>query len=71
MKIKPIFRWFDLWIGLFIDVKSKTIYFFPIPMFGLKITYGKRCPYCGRPAGGSGLCYICKIAAKHMIRKIK
>jgi len=40
-------------------------------MFGLKITYGKRCPYCGRPAGGSGLCYICKIAAKHMIRKIK
>lgn len=41
ISIKPIFRWYDFWIGIFISYKRnwpiKTIYFFPIPMFGIKI----------------------------------
>lgn len=38
-RIKPIFRWFDLWIGLFVDQKERIIYFFPVPMIGFKIGY--------------------------------
>lgn len=30
-----------LWIGVFIDKPKKTIYIFPIPMIGLKITWKK------------------------------
>lgn len=37
MKVTPIFRWYDLWIGVFIDVPSKRVYVFPLPMFGLRI----------------------------------
>ena len=39
MKIKPMFAWYDFWIGLFYDTKKKILYLFPIPMFGLKIRF--------------------------------
>ncbi len=39
MKIKAFFRWYDLWIGAFIDVNKKAVYICPIPMFGIKIEY--------------------------------
>lgn len=39
LKIKPIFRWYDLWIGLFIDTKNNVKYIFPIPCFGFKVYY--------------------------------
>lgn len=39
MKIQLIFVWYDLWIGLFIDRKNKTVYLFPIPMVGIKIIW--------------------------------
>ncbi|MDF2537432.1 MAG: hypothetical protein K0S76_453 [Herbinix sp.] len=37
MKVKLFFRWFDLWIGIYIDRSRKTAYICPIPMFGVKI----------------------------------
>lgn len=37
MKVKLFFRWFDLWIGIYIDKRNKVIYICPIPMFGIKI----------------------------------
>ena len=37
MKIKFIFRWYDFWVGFYFDRKNKVVYFFPIPMFGIKI----------------------------------
>lgn len=37
IKIKPFFRWFDLWIGVYIDKPRTSIYICPIPMFGVKI----------------------------------
>jgi len=40
MKVKIIFRWFDLWVGLFIDAKKKTLYVFPLPMLGLMVQFG-------------------------------
>lgn len=37
--IKPMFAWYDLWRGVFIDTKKHCIYVFPIPMFGIKISW--------------------------------
>lgn len=40
MKVRPIFAWFDLWIGVFIDRPRHRVYVFPIPCFGIVITWG-------------------------------
>ncbi len=42
MKVKVFFRWYDLWIGTYVDKKNRTIYICPIPMFGIKIIYKVR-----------------------------
>ena len=33
------FRWYDLWIGVYIDRPHKTIYVCPLPMVGVKIKW--------------------------------
>lgn len=37
--IKPIFAWYDFWIGVFFDTKRepRVTYIFPVPMCGVKI----------------------------------
>jgi hypothetical protein len=37
---QPFFRWYDLWIGGYIDIKNQAIYICPLPMVGIKINYG-------------------------------
>lgn len=37
MKIKMFIAWFDIWIGMFIDKKNKTIYICPLPCIVIKI----------------------------------
>ncbi len=32
MKIKLMFAWFDIWIGVYIDRKKRTIYIAIVPM---------------------------------------
>lgn len=50
MKIKFIFKWFDFWIGIFIDKQKNTIYILPVPMIGISITKaGNYCVYCKNP----------------------
>lgn len=36
-RVKPFFRWYDLWIGAYIDVENRTAYVCPIPTIGLRI----------------------------------
>jgi hypothetical protein len=38
-KIRPFFRLYDLWIGIYVDTKNRAIYIIPIPMIGIKISY--------------------------------
>ena len=40
--IAPFFRWYDLWVGVFIDTKNQAIYICPVPMFGIKISAGEK-----------------------------
>ena len=37
-KIKPIFAWYDCWIGFYYDRAAKVLYLFAVPMLGLKIS---------------------------------
>lgn len=45
MKFKLIFKWFDFWIGFFWDRKERILYFFPVPMFGMMITFPPKITY--------------------------
>lgn len=37
MKITPLFAWYDIWVGVFVDVPKRRLYVFPIPCFGFVI----------------------------------
>lgn len=42
--IKFLFSFCHFWIGLFWDAKKHALYFFPVPMFGVRVTiWGRRC----------------------------
>ncbi len=42
MKVRPIFAWYDAWMGVYWDRKSRKLYVFPIPFFGVVVTFGGR-----------------------------
>ncbi len=42
LKVRPIFAWFDLWVGVFIDRPNRRVYIFPIPCFGIVVERRKR-----------------------------
>lgn len=31
------FRWYDLWVGVFIDTAKRAVYICPLPTLGVKI----------------------------------
>lgn len=44
MKIRPIFAWYDFWVGVYWSRNDRTLYVLPIPCFGLKIALRPRKP---------------------------
>ncbi len=42
MRIRPILKWYDFWIGAYYDRKGRVLYVLPVPMLGLKIEFRRR-----------------------------
>ena len=40
MKIRPLIKWFDMWIGVFVDTRGKRVYILPIPCVGIVVEWG-------------------------------
>ena len=38
--IRPMFAWYDFWIGVFYDKPRRRLYIFPVPCFGVRIEFG-------------------------------
>lgn len=60
MKIKPFYKWYDLWIGAYYDTKKRRLYLcffglgvciYPLPHF--------KCPRCGGKLKGSNKLWEC------------
>jgi hypothetical protein len=39
MSIRPIFAWYDLWVGAFWDAGKRRLYILPIPCCGVVIDF--------------------------------
>ena len=39
IRVEPLFAWYDLWIGLYIDIENQAAYFFPVPTLGVRISW--------------------------------
>jgi hypothetical protein len=40
MKITPLFAWYDLWVGVYWDRKTRRLYVLPVPMLGFVVEFG-------------------------------
>ena len=47
MKIRPLFAWYDFWVGFFWDQHKRKLYFLPIPMFGVVFEFGTKAEQVG------------------------
>lgn len=45
MKIRPLFAWYDLWIGAFWDKAKRKLYVLPLPCVGIVFELGN-CTRC-------------------------
>ena len=41
MKVRPMFAWYDFWIGVFYDRAKRRLYVFLVPMFGVVVEWGE------------------------------
>lgn len=42
MTIKPLFAWYDLWVGVFWDSKLRKLYILPLPCIGVVLTFAAK-----------------------------
>lgn len=66
----------DLWKGLYIDTKKKSVYFQPIPFFGIKFSYARKkraksnvcsCPGTPRVISVGDLVELCPDCGKYRL----
>lgn len=39
MKVRPLFAWYDLWIGVFWDRQKRKLYVLPLPCIGFVVEF--------------------------------
>lgn len=39
-QLKPVFAWYDFWVGVYIDRKKRKVYILPIPCVGVVFYWG-------------------------------
>lgn len=39
MTIRPLFAWYDFWMGVFWDRQKRKLYILPLPCIGVVITF--------------------------------
>lgn len=37
--VRPIFRWYDLWVGLYWNREARRLYVLPLPMCGVVVQF--------------------------------
>ena len=37
LRIRPLLAWYDIWIGVFVDMNKRAIYILPLPCIGIVI----------------------------------
>lgn len=42
MSVRPLFAWYDLWVGFCWDQKSRKLYILPVPTVGVVIEFGPK-----------------------------
>lgn len=38
-RVRPLFAWYDMWIGVYIDRKGKRVYILPLPCVGVVVSW--------------------------------
>lgn len=39
MRVRPLFAWYDLWIGVFWDRQKRKLYVLPLPCVGFVVEF--------------------------------
>lgn len=39
MRIRPVFAWYDLWVGAYWDRRARRLYVLPLPCIGVAIEF--------------------------------
>lgn len=41
-RVRFVFAWYDLWVGMYWDRKSRKLYILPLPCIGIVISFGEQ-----------------------------
>jgi len=39
LRVRLIFAWYDLWVGVYIDRPRRRVYVLPLPMVGVMVSW--------------------------------
>jgi hypothetical protein len=39
MTVRPLFAWYDLWVGAYWDRANRRLYVLPVPMLGIVVDF--------------------------------